>query len=87
MHIGVPLPTSSMDELEQNRKLAEAAQLTKQDRKRLKKQHKQEERQQGHSQEKMKKIITIAVIILAVGGVESLFWAGFSQPVRVCHQP
>ena len=75
MHIGVPLPTNAMEELEQNKKLAEAAQLTKQERKRLKKQRKREERQQEHSQEKMKKIITIAVIILIVGGgIFALGW-------------
>lgn len=64
-----------MEELEQNKKLAEAAQLTKQERKRLKKQRKREEHQQGRSQEKMKKIITIAVIILVVGGgIFALGW-------------
>ncbi|MCH7828478.1 hypothetical protein IH982_01250 [Patescibacteria group bacterium] len=64
-----------MEELEQNKNLAEAAQLTKQERKQLKKQRKREERQQGRSQEKMKKIITIAVIILVVGGgIFALGW-------------
>ena len=75
MHIGVPLPSNVMEELEQNKKLAEAAQLTKQERKRLKKQRKREERQQGRNQEKIKKFITIAVIILAIGGgIFALGW-------------
>jgi len=70
-----------MEELAQNKKLAEAPQLTKQERKRLKKQRKQEERRQGRSQEKMKKIITILVSILIVGGgIFALGWFFSSAP-------
>jgi len=70
-----------MEELEQNKEPTEAPQLTKQERKRLKKQGKQEERRQGRSQEKMKKIITIVVLVLVVGGgIFALGWFFSTAP-------
>ena len=57
-----------MEELEQNRKLAEAEQLSKQERRQIRKQHNREERQKEQRNEKMKKTLTITAIILVVGG-------------------
>lgn len=76
MHIPAILPPNPMEELEQNRKMAELKQpvsskverLTKKERRQLKKQRKQEERRREQRRITIKKIVNVIIFILVIGG-------------------
>ena len=81
MHLPAILPPNPLEELEQNKKTAELKQLTKKERRRLKKQRQIEEQKRELRKHKMKKATKIAVITILVGaGIFALVWFLSSIP-------
>lgn len=66
-----------MEELERNKALAERQQLTKKERRFLKRQQKEKERLSRRRQRKLKKFLGIVAEILVIGGgISGLVWFG-----------
>lgn len=70
-----------MEELERNKALAEHQQLTKKERKFLKRQQKEKERLNRRRQRKLKKLLwTIILALIIGGGVLALVWFLVTRP-------